>query len=141
MRLSQINVTSFAPQTPSSNTHKSIPRNNSIPILPDSQVLPPLHTLNHQPLLVRQVQQANEPKTRADVQHLLLGVDVLEVVHDVDEVERVCFGLGEGGRCGVGGGVGLVWGRDGLVMTVMDGGWKLTWCHCFESDAPPHLLF
>ena len=54
-----------------------------------SQLFPPLHILNHKPLLISQMQQTDKPVRRADVRHLLPRVDVLEVVHYGGEFEGV----------------------------------------------------
>lgn len=57
-------------------------------ILPHSQIRPAFDILNHQSLLVGQVQQANKPKRSADVGQLLPRVHVLQVVHNGREGER-----------------------------------------------------
>lgn len=57
-------------------------------VFPDHQILPAFHIFNYQALLVSQMQQADEAVRCADVLHLLLRVDVLQVIHDINELQR-----------------------------------------------------
>jgi len=64
-----------------------LPHNISAEIPPDVQLGPILLIFNDETLFVRQVQQTDEAVTRADVGHLLLRIDRLEVIDDVCELE------------------------------------------------------
>lgn len=63
-------------------------------VSPYRQLLVIFSILYHETLFVGQMQQTDEAETRADVLQLCLGIDVLEVVHDICELEFaiVCHG-------------------------------------------------
>lgn len=89
------------------------------------QVLPAIHILNHEALLVGQVQEADEAVGRGDVGELGFGVDVREVVHDVGEHEGAGFVFGEDGDLGALVGLGgwrFSVGRCQLVVIFSGGG-------------------
>lgn len=61
--------------------------NLSRPIPSDLQLLEPGLVLNHQALLVRQMQEADETVARGNIGHRLLGVYRLQAVHHGGEVQ------------------------------------------------------
>jgi hypothetical protein len=84
------------PLYPESLRHTQIRRE----ILPNREILKPLLILNHQPLLIRQMQQANKAETRRQVRHGLFRVHVLQAVDDICECEGAVDGFGGGVICG-----------------------------------------
>lgn len=84
---------------PNRSIRESIPsiQIHSLKVLPHSQIPPALHVLNDQALLISQMQQTNKPVRSRNIRHLLFRVNVLEVVHYVDEVQRFVWAFREGG--------------------------------------------
>lgn len=77
---------SLASRTFNPSSYISLRDNRSL-IPPDPQIRPTLTILNHQPLFIRQMQQADKTIARRDVLELLLRVGVSEVVHDLHEMQ------------------------------------------------------
>lgn len=101
--------------SPRKKLKSNIPLNNNGPkILLDAQIRPIIDIFNHQTLFIGQMQETNETIRRANVGHLLLGVDVLEIIHNVREEQRRSV---VGGKGGDGGGGSF---RGGRVRR---------WCH------------
>ena len=73
-------------------------RDNRPKVLPDSQIRPTINILNHETFFVGQMQEANKAETSRNVVHGCLGVDRLQVVHDVSEAERGLWRLSRFGR-------------------------------------------
>lgn len=75
------------------------------PVLADVKLREVLRVGYDQPLLVGQVQETDEAEAGGDVVHHALGVDLLQVVHDVGELERR-VGVGRWRRAAI-----LLWWR------------------------------
>lgn len=87
--------------SPRKRLKSNIPLNNNGPkILLDAQIRPTIDIFNHQTLFIGQMQETNESIRRANVGHLLLGVDVLEIIHNVREQQRRSVVGGKGGDAG-----------------------------------------
>jgi hypothetical protein len=63
-------------------------------VFANRQILKVLLVVDHQALLVRQVQQTDEAITRRDVVHCLFGIYRLQVVDNVREGERAIDSFG-----------------------------------------------
>jgi hypothetical protein len=71
-------------------------------VSPDRELLKAFLVVDDEPLLVCQMQQANETIRRRYVRHGLLGIYALEAVHDRREIQRIARieVLLNGGFCG-----------------------------------------